>query len=415
MRILHVNKYLYRRGGAEAYLLDVSNMQQNAGHEVEFFGMQHPSNQNFRYAADFPEQIDLDPQPTKLDHRLKAVGRMFYSPASRHGLAKVLADFKPDVVHMHNIYHQLSPSVLRATQDVGVPTVMTLHDYKLACPSYLMLAGSQVCDACLDGRFYHAVTKRCKDDSFVASALLATESMIHRRSRAYEPVRTFLCPSLFLANVMTKAGVYPDRLTVLSNFMDSETIIPKATPGGGAVYVGRLFPEKGVETLIRAAGLVPGLRVDIAGEGPELSRLQTLVDQVAPGQVAFHGRLPRPQVLELIRASGVLVLPSHCNENQPLAVLEAFSCSVPVIASALGGLPELVPETCGALVPPQDPHALARALAETLCDPDAAFRMGKCARSRVIAAHSPEDHLEKLTRAYQHAIDSPVDYVNARN
>src|SRR5947208_16925500 len=102
MRILHVNKYLYRRGGAEAYMLDLAGMQAARGDEVAYFGMQHPDNDPSRYAAHFPPLVELEPAPDSLADRARAVARMFWSPASREGMAAVLAEFEPDVVHLHN-------------------------------------------------------------------------------------------------------------------------------------------------------------------------------------------------------------------------------------------------------------------------------------------------------------------------
>jgi glycosyltransferase involved in cell wall biosynthesis len=406
VRILHVNKFLYRRGGAESYMLGVADRQRQDGHVVELFGMTHTQNGPLRFAEHFPPQVDLDPFPVQTGERLRAAGRMFYSPASRSGLAAVLAEFHPDVVHLHNIYHQLSPSVLRAVEEAGIPAVMTLHDYKLACPSYLMLAGDQVCDACVDGHFTHAVAKRCKGGSLPASALLAAESAYQRRRRAYDPVQTFLCPSRFLADLMTRAGVYADRLQVVPNFIDAASITAKRAEGGGAIYVGRLSPEKGVGTLVEAAGLLPSLHVDIVGEGPDDSALRALAERRAPGRVTFHGRLPRERVLDLVRANAVAVLPSNCNENQPMAVLEAFACGVPVVASALGGLPELVPDSCGLLVPPRNPTALAEGLGAVLADPAAALSMGARARARVLHGHAPAAHLSALDAVYLAATEA---------
>ena len=136
----------------------------------------------------------------------------------------------------------------------GVPTVMTLHDYKLVCPSYLFLDHGKVCEACLGGFFGHAVVRRCKDDSIGASAVLAVESTVHRLTGAYGSVRVFVCPSRFLAAKMAQAGVYPDRLQVLSNFVDVCGLATKTDPGGPVVYMGRLWPEKGIDVLIEAIG-----------------------------------------------------------------------------------------------------------------------------------------------------------------
>lgn len=401
MRILHVNKFLYRRGGAEAYLFDLAALQERAGHEVAYFGMAHPENPPWPYARHFPSFVELEPPPPGLAARARTAGRMIYSTASRDGMRRMLAEFHPDVVHLHNIYHQLSPSVLGPIRRVGVPAVMTLHDYKLACPSYLMLDHGRVCDACLAGSLLNPVRHRCKDGSLAASALLAAESAIHRAAHAYAPVQSFVCPSRFCAGVMTRAGVFPDRLQVLGNFVDSAAIEPKDRPGGGLVYVGRLSHEKGVDTLLDAMGLLATATLDVVGAGPQLEALRAQAGRVAPGRVRFHGQVPKPVVLDLLRSNAIAVLPSRCNENQPMAVLEAFACGVPVVATVLGGVPELVAAgRFGEVIPPDRPAALASGLRRLLDAPAAAFRMGRDARAYVEREHSPEAHLRAIDRIY---------------
>jgi glycosyltransferase involved in cell wall biosynthesis len=402
MRILHVNKFLYRRGGAEAYMLDLAELQSGNGHEVVFFGMQHPENPSLPFADAFPSFVELEPPPKRISGRLTATARMLHSPASRRGIEAVARAFRPDVAHVHNIYHQLSPSVLRPLRELGIRVVMTLHDYKLICPSYLLLDHGKVCEACLDGQFRNAVTRRCKDDSLLASAVLATETSLHRRTNAYDPVQLFLCPSRFLAGKITEAGVYPDRLRVLSNFVATSSVTPKARPGGEVVYVGRLSQEKGVDVLVEAMGRLGRHRLDIVGDGPERRRLEALAAAAAPGRVTFHGAVPKARVLDVVRAAAVAVMPSRCHENQPMAVLEAFACGVPVVASHLGGLPELVEQDrYGHTVPAEDPAALAAALERLLADPVGAFRVGQAARRHAERRFAPERHLEELERHYR--------------
>jgi glycosyltransferase involved in cell wall biosynthesis len=403
VRILHVNKFLYRRGGAESYMLDLAGLQAGAGHQVEFFGMAHPDNPPHRYAAHFPGNVQLEPPPTRPDRRLGAVARMVWSPSARRGIGAVLRSFRPDVVHLHNIYHQLSPSVLRPLAERRIPAVMTLHDYKLVCPSYLFLAQGRVCEACLDGHFRHAVARRCKDGSLGASAVLAFESAVHRRVGAYEPVQVFICPSRFLAAKLAQGGVYPDRLELLGSFVDTRNVRPKAEPGGGVVYAGRLSHEKGVDVLVEAVARLGHGHLDVVGDGPERPRLEAQAATRAPGRVQFHGRVPRERVLQLLGAGAVAAMPSRCHDNQPMAVLEAFGCGVPVVATNLGGLPELVDGGCGEVVPPEDPDAMAAALARLLAHPARTLAMGQAARSRAEREFAPERHLAGLERLYERA------------
>lgn len=400
MRILHVNKFLYRRGGAEVYMFDLAALQERAGHQVAFFGMAHPENPSWPYAEHFPSHIELEPPPRGLRDRARAAGRMMYSPASRNGLRSVIHEFEPDVVHLHNIYHQLSPSVLGAVTAAGVPAVMTLHDYKLACPSYLLLDHGEVCDACIGGSLLNPVRRRCKDGSLSASALLALESVAHRATHAYASIPAFICPSRFCADVMTRAGVFPDRLSVIGNFVDPATAEPKNHPGGDIVYVGRLSHEKGVDTLVDAVGRLPNAVLHVLGTGPAMEALERRASDVAAGRVRFHGHLPKTAVLDRVRESAVAAMPSRCHENQPMAVLEAFACGVPVVASALGGLPELVGDGERGYVVPNEPGALAAALHRLLTNPDTALAMGRRARTYVECEHAPEGHLCRLEEIY---------------
>lgn len=401
MRILHLNKFLYRRGGAEGYMQDVAAMQQGAGHEVAFFAMAHPLNERSEFEQWFPANVELEPPPGGVTAKVKAAGRMVWSTSAAHGLGRVVDEFRPDIVHAHNIYHQLSPSVLRPLAKRGIPVVMTVHDYKLVCPQYKLLAGGKICEACVGGHYHRAVVRRCQNGSALQSAVLAFESSVHSMLHAYEPVARFLCPSQFLGSKLIEGGVYPDRIHVLNNFVDPWTTAVKPTPGGPVLYAGRLSDEKGVDVLIAAMAQLPDARLEVAGDGPARDALTTAAEQLAPGQVTFHGHLGRDALQALTRDCSVAVLPARWYENQPLSVLEAFACGVPVIGTGLGGLPEIViPDETGALVPPNDPDALAVTIKELLGDPDRCFAMGQRARAMVEARFCPEVHLAALQRHY---------------
>jgi glycosyltransferase involved in cell wall biosynthesis len=405
VRILHVNKFLYRRGGAEAYMDDLASLQRAAGHEVEFFGMQHPENPPARFSHRFPTLVDLEPPPPSLVGKLRGAARVLWSTSAQRGMADVLREFAPDVVHLHNVYHQLSPSILQPVAEMGVPAVMTLHDYKLACPTYQMLDHGSPCEACLGGRLREAVRHRCKGGSLTASALCATELWLHRATGAYDPVQRFVAPSRFLLNKMIQAGVFPARLRWIPHFVDCARILPRTETGTGIVYAGRLAPEKGVDTLIEAvARLGPGVVLNIAGDGPESPRLAALAERLAPGRIVFHGRLPKAELHALVRSAAVAAVPSRWYENQPMAVLEAQACGVPVVASDIGGLSELIePGVSGALVPPGEPEALAEAAWPLLAQPSRGQAMGRAGRARVEAENSPAVHRRHIEAVYAEA------------
>lgn len=411
MRILHVNKFLYRRGGAEAYMLDLAHLQARAGHTIEYFAMKHPDNLPSRYERHFPDKVELEPMPPSLRGRAEGAGRLLFSPTSLFGMARVVRDFKPDVVHLHNIYHHLSPSILRPLASRSIPTVMTLHDYKLACPTYRFLDKGQICEACLGGNYRQAVIRRCNRGSLTASALNAVEMRLHMSFGAYEPVQLFLCPSGFLAGKMREAGVFPNRMRHIPHFVVTAGVEVKSQPGGGAVFAGRLSEEKGVDTLIEAAA-VAGIHLDIAGEGPEMAGLKALAERLAAGLVTFHGRLPLSEVRELLRAGSVAALPARWYENQPLSILDAFACGVPVVGSNLGGIPEVIEDRVdGYLISPDDPAELADRLRAIADFSGSSYEMGLAGRRKVEQHFSVEGHLNNIDAAYAEAaaaVDVPA-------
>jgi len=401
MRVLHVNKYLYRRGGAESYMFDLADLQRQAGHEVDFFGMTHPDNEAQRLAHHFPRQVELEPPPSTALGKASAVARMIWSSSSRRGLAHVLDEVQPDVVHLHNIYHQLSPSILAATSEFGVPTVMTLHDYKLACPSYQMLDHGKVCSACIERGPLQAARHRCKDGALAPSVVLAAESWLHRRMGAYDGVDAFICPSRFLAGTMAAAGVYPGRMHVINHFVDVTGVPVRLSAGSGFAFAGRLSSEKGVDTLITALSAVPEAHLTVVGDGPQRAALEAQAADVAPGRVRFLGRLDRQGVLGVLRRSRAAVVPSRWNENQPMVVLEALASGVPVVTTDLGGLSELIDHgSDGLVVPADDPRALSAALRTMHDEPGRSVEMGARGRQKVERQFSADRHLGQVSHLY---------------
>jgi glycosyltransferase involved in cell wall biosynthesis len=405
MRILHVNKFLYRRGGAEGYMLDVAALQAAAGHEVGFFGMDHPENDVPQPLGDtFPPFVELEPPPSGLAG-IRASARMVWSTSSARGMERAIREFRPDVVHCHNIYHQLSPSVLGPVSRAGIPCVMTLHDYKLACPSYQLLDHGRPCEACVGHGTWHAAAKRCKSGSLTSSVLLALESGVHRALDAYGAVDAFISPSRFLARVMLRQGIAEDRIEVVNNFTLIAEPIAAPEAGAGFVVAGRLSHEKGVDTAIRAVGRLRSAScLHIAGDGPERASLERLAAEVAPGRVVFHGRLSAEELGPLVRRSRALLVPSRWYENQPMTVLEAFAAATPVVVTDMGGMPELVePGVHGLVVPADDDALLAAALDRLDADPDEAVAMGAAGRRRLERDFAPSAHLARLEAVYEKA------------
>lgn len=402
MRILHVDKFLRRQGGAASYMLDLGRAQVDHGHEVEYFAMAHPDNESATYDALFPPYVAFDEAPSGVGGAVTMAWTMVHSRPARAAMAAIVERFRPDVVHLHNIYHQLSPSILQPLRRAGIPAVMTVHDFKLVCPTYHMADRNGPCDACVRNGFHEAVIRRCNRGSFAASALVAVESSLHRTFHSYGHIGKFLAPSEFLAELLRRADVYPEKVQVLRHGFGVDSV---ATPGGrdgSVVFVGRLAPEKGIDIAIRAIGMMatPGAHLHILGSGPEERPLRALAAAEAPGRVTFHGHVAREAVLNRLRLSSVAVLTGRHYENQPMSILEAFSCGVPVVGADLGGIPELVDDTTGRLVRPEDPAQVAGMLEELLQSPGELERLGRNGQDRLRARHDPAEHLGALDDVY---------------
>lgn len=404
MRILHVDKFLRRNGGAAVYMLDLARRQADAGHTVEFFSMQDERNLPATYTELFPPFVSLEPPPPGVKGRATAAGRMIWSLSAARGMSEVVRRFRPDIVHLHNVYHQLSPSILRPLARAGVPAVMTAHDYKLVCPTYRLLSNGVLCDACVGGKVWEATRRRCQGGSRGASAVLTVESGLHRITRAYGPVGRFIAPSRFLADQLRRGGVFPDRVRQLNNYVDAAALTPRADAGDGFVSIGRLSAEKGVDTVIRAIGRLPASTLTVAGDGPQRAELEALADEVAPGRVRFAGHVSAVEVAELNRSARAAVAVARWHENMPLSVLETMGAAVPLVVSGLGGLPELVDDGVnGLVVPHDDPEALAVALGRLLDDPAASVAMGAAARAKMLEHFGVDGHVARLFELYAEA------------
>jgi glycosyltransferase involved in cell wall biosynthesis len=405
MRILVANKYFYRKGGAEFVALDTAELLRSRGHEIAHFAMAHPKNLPSEFSRYFVSNVDYEREDA--GHALKVAGRMLYSFEARARIEQLIRDFRPDVAHLHNVYHQISPSILHSLKKFGVPVVMTLHDCKVVCASYLMLAGGKVCEACRGGRYYQCAVKACVKGSRAKSILNTFEMYFHHDLlHIYDCVDVFISPSQFHKDKIAEMGFKGRRVEKLSNFIHAENFAPRYDWGSKSIcYVGRLSREKGVATLIDAAGGLD-VEVKIIGEGPQRKALQARVKSGKFSNISFLGYKSGAEFKNAIRDCMFMVLPSECYENNPLSVMEAFALGKPVVGSRIGGIPELVRDNeTGVTFKPFNVQDLREKILGLLRDPDAIERMGRNARRLVEADLLPEKHYERLMEIYSQAIE----------
>ena len=359
-RLLAINNYFYRRGGAEAIFLEHMALFDEIGWDVVPFAMQHPDNQASPWSDYFVSEIEYGRESGLLT-KLAQAGKIIYSFEAQRSLKALLEKTRPQIAHAHNVYHHLSPAIFSTLHAAGVPTVMTVHDLKLACPAYKMLVDGQVCEACRGGRIHNVVRRRCIKGSLALSTLVALETAVHRGLGLYRnKIDRLVLPSRFYREKLIEWGWPPEKLVYVPNFIEP----PKASDmeeGDYFLYVGRLAPEKGLPTLIQAAALA-GVRLVIAGTGPEEAALRALAEN-STAPVHFAGYVSGRALHDLIGGAKALVLPSEWYENAPVSVLEAYALGRPVIGTAIGGIPELVRDRqTGMLAAVADAPDLARAI-----------------------------------------------------
>lgn len=415
MRILHIEKFVARhRGGASTYMFDVLERQRQAGHAVEVFGMAHPDNEPSTYGNGFAPRVELSPPPEGLAAKLKTAYRMVWSTPAATALAEVLEDFKPDVVHCHNLYHQLTPSVLLPVAARGIPAVMTVHDFKLVCPTYHLRDNEGTdCSACVGASPLHAIRKRCESGSVAASSVVAIEAIVHRRRDSYAAINRFLCPSRFMMEQLVAGGLPAERLQHLPNAVDvprneaAQTptpVIDNAMPSLTLVFAGQLIERKGLDLLLKAMVGLPTVTLTVCGDGPERVALEALARPLAD-QVTFTGHVDGDSLVAAFEAADALVLPSRGMENQPLSVLEAFARSLPVIGTDTAPMRELITEgDNGLLFASGDVNELRTAIQRLESNPADRRRMAARARLRAEADHDMNDHLQRLEEIYEEVI-----------
>ena len=407
MKVLFVNKFYYLRGGAERSFFETKKMLEAKGHRVIPFAMRDERNRPTPYTRYFVNNVEFNK-----DHSLRAkaeiIPRVIYFRQARRRLEKLLRRERVDLAHLHNIAHQISPSILHSLKKLGIPVVQTLHDYKLICPTYSMLAKGQVCERCRGGRYYHAALQRCNKGSLSASLLNVLEMYTHRALGLYRRnIDLYITPSQFLGRKLRENGIADVPVFYLPNFIDTDAYTPQYGGENYCVYFGRLSSEKGVMTLIRSMRGLEGLKLLIIGEGLLRSALQDLAAQEGLSDVEFVGYLRGQKLKQAISNSLFVVVPSEWYENCPFSILESFALGKPVIGAQIGGIPELITHgRDGLLFNPGDEQGLRDRIQRLACDPEGTIKMGRNAREKVERKYSVEAHYQKLMTAYDRALAS---------
>ena len=337
--------------------------------------------------------------------KIKAAIQVPYSFSARQMVSDRILAFRPEIVHVHNFFPTLTPSVYDACRGAGVPVVQTLHNYRLMCANGLLFREGHVCTECLGRTFpLPAIRHGCYRDSRLGSAAVAAMIGIHRiRNTWIQRVDRFIALTEFARGLFaTEAGIPREKIAVKPNAAPDPGLGNGS--GGYALFVGRLSPEKGIDVLEAAtqeSGL--GIALKVAGSGP----LQAKVEAAqSAGRLEYVGWQDPDGVRRLMLQARVLLIPSLCFEGLPMVVPEAFGAGLPIIASRIGALATLVEDGAnGLLVEPGNPAALASAVRRIASDGRLESELRRGARQTYEALYRPEVNVRLLQQIYEQARD----------
>jgi glycosyltransferase involved in cell wall biosynthesis len=389
MRVLMAHNYYQRSGGEDAVFHSERALLERAGHQVITY-----------------ERRNSEIAGYSLGRKLRCSCEAVWARRSFDAIGSILERERPDVVHFHNTLPLISPAAYYACREAGVPVVQTLHNYRLFCPAASPVRNGRACEDCLGAALsWPGVLHGCYRASRAQTAVVAALLAVHRRLGTWrERVDVYVALTRFAGRKFVQSGVPAERVVVKPNFVHPD---PGEREAGGehVLFVGRLSPAKGVRTLLEAWGRIGEIPLEIAGEGPLGKEVRTCVRLRGLENVSVLGGLSHDSVLALMKRARFLVLPSEWYEAFPLVIVEAFACGVPVIASRLGSMAEIVEDGCTGLhFAAGDSAALADRVAWAWANPDEMRRMGREARAEYECRYTAEQNYGALMAVYEKAM-----------
>lgn len=384
MRVLVVHNAYQLAGGEDAVVLNEVALLREHGNTVQL-------------------HLVSNDGVTGLLGKLRAAIGVIFSFSSYFKIRQILRNFRPSIVHVHNFFPLVSPAVFYACKAEGVPVVMTLHNFRLICPTAVLMYDGKITERSLRDGPWWGVRARVYRGSLLGSFVLASMIAVHQGIGTWrKQVDRFIVLSNFSVNKFSQGGLPIDKLVVKPNFVN--VTAPVEIDRCGFLFVGRLSPEKGVNILLAAVGLLneSPIYICVAGTGPLAHSVKKAGPAVEP-----LGAISSSAVQERMTRSTALVIPSICYEGFPMVLVEAYACGLPVIASRIGALAELVEDgVTGLLFEPGDAKDLAEKLEWASHHPQQMAEMGVAARARYLERYTPGKNYEQLMLIYRAAIEA---------
>jgi glycosyltransferase involved in cell wall biosynthesis len=387
-------------------ILLVHNTYQQAGGEDVVFEQEKKNLQRAGHSVVTYERSNREIDQFSTLQRATLIKRIVWASDSRRDFAQLLARESPDLVHVHNTFVMVSPSIYSACRDRKVPVVQTLQNYRLMCPGALFFRDGKVCEECVEHSLWRGIRHGCYRDSHVQSAGVALMLAWHRQLKTYhELVDCSVAATEFSRGKFVAAGFSPGKIVVKPNFVDRDPG-PRERVGDYAVFSGRLSQEKGVTTLLDAWDQVPrNYPLKIVGDGPLRASLEARAKDRGLSGVTFCGRLSRDQSIATVKGARFQITPSLWYEGFPMVIVEAFACGVPVLCSRLGGMQEIVADGgTGMHFSPGDAQDLARKVEWAWDHPAELAEMGRSARRKYETDYTAEKNYSRLMQIYEQTV-----------
>lgn len=389
MKIAMVHNSYQQAGGEDIVFESEKRLLERGGHRVIPYTRSNKELQN----ASLVDKIATGP-------------RIIWSSKSRRDFSDLLDTERPDIVHVHNTFMVISPSIYSACQERNIPVVQTLHNFRLLCPSSNLSRGGQVCEECVDQSLLQSVRHACYRNSRRATAAVALMLAFHRASDTWRgSVTRFIALTEFARQKFIAAGFPSQKFVVKPNFTDPD---PCERSGAReyALYVGRLAEEKGLGVLLRAWAQLPQqFPLQIVGEGPERAKLEGLARELALSGITFRGKLSHAATIEAVKMAHFVLVPSIWYEAFPMCIVESFACGTPVLCSRLGAMAEIVQNrVTGLHFNPGDPQDLAKTVAWAWEHPEKIAAMGRAARAQYENHYTSEKNYSLLMRIYEETL-----------
>ena len=407
MKVLILNTYYYNRGGDTTYSFNLAELLRQHGHTVRFFSMKHPLNfqtDDSRFFVDYIDFVEANFQ-SNITTGIKVLKRSIYSIHARYKIREMLDEYRPDIAHVQNIHTHITPSVLFELKQRNIPIVWTLHDYKFICPNATLLEHGNICEACKGEKFYRAIVYRCKKNSLPASVIASLEAYIHKLLDVKKLVSVFISPSDFLRNKFIEFGWPANSIVTVHNFLTDDQFFPLEQENRNYIlFLGRVEEIKGIRTLITAVSELQQVLLKVAGDGELRRELETMCIENGFSNIEFLGRLEKSAVKDVVQKCAFVVVPSEWYENYPFSIMEVMAMGKAVLASDVGGIPELVKENVtGMLFKPGNITELKQKLILMLKSKELCNTLGANARALVESVNNKKIHFEEIMKIYSQA------------